>query len=562
MYAQNATPRSNEFDLRASLVVLRRRRWTLIIVVIAVLAIGAVSSYRKSPVYQSTATAILKAGAADSVLAEQLSSDPERRVQNEARLITSADTAQAVEDRLGFSGSVTVAAGGVDDVLEITATDGDPERAALIANTYAEVHRDLRATENRRAVRQARDEVQASLDEVERSAAANSQQLAQLNAARSTATDPAEIAALDTQITENQQIQQTLSSSANAYSQQLSELKTQEGLIASRPPIEILAPAAAPSTPISPNHRQDMTVVLVLGLLLGIAVVFVQEHLDDTIRVIDDVAAASRNLPSLAVVPAFADDPGRSIVTATQPMSHTAEAYRSLRTSVEFLALENELQTIQITSAQSGEGKTTCVVNLGVAFAQAGKSVIAVDCDLRRPRLHEYFGLDRHVGFTSVLLHESDLDSVIRSAPDVPNLSVLCAGPLAPNPSELLGSDGFGELIRTLAKEYAVVLIDSPPVLPVTDALVLSRVVDATIFLTSSGMSSKRRVHRSIDSLRQVGAPLVGTVLSAAPHEVAYGYVDYGYVDSGHVAYGPSNGGRSTNGGGRSWKRQHTKAAK
>lgn len=562
MYAQNATPSSNDFDLRASLVVLRRRRWTLIVVIIAVLALGAVSSYRKSPVYQSTATALLKAGAADSVLAEQLSSDPERRVQNEARLITSADTAQAVEDRLGFGGGVTVAAGGVDDVLEITATDGDPERAALIANTYAEVHRDLRATENRSAVRRAREEVQNSLDEVERSAAANSQQLVQLNAARSVATDPAEIASLDTQISENQQIQQTLTSSANAYSTQLSELKTQEGLIASSPPIEILAPAGVPSTPISPNHRQDMTVVFVLGVLLGIAVVFVQEHLDDTIRVIDDVAAASRNLPSLAVVPLFAGEQGRSIVTATQPMSHTAEAYRSLRTSVEFLALENDMQTVQITSAQSGEGKTTCAVNLAVAFAQAGKSVIVVDCDLRRPRLHEYFGLDRHVGFTSVLLHETDLDTVVRAAPDVPNLSVLCAGPLAPNPSELLGSEGFGEIIRTLGTRYSVVLIDSPPVLPVTDALVLSRVVDATIFLTSSGMSSKRRVHRSIDSLRQVGAPLVGTVLSAAPHEVAYGYVDYGYVDSGHVAYGPSNGSRSSTAGGRSWKRQQTKAAK
>jgi non-specific protein-tyrosine kinase len=561
MYAQNAAPTSNDFDLRASLVVLRRRRWTLLLVIIAVLAVGAVSSYRKSPVYQTTALALLKAGAADSVIAEQLSSDPERRVQNEAQLITSAETAQAVAEELGFSASVSVSAGGVDDVLEISATDGDPARAALVANTYAEVHRDRRAAENRRAVTEARDEVQQSLDQVEADAAANSQALVQLNQQRAITTDPAQIAALDTQISENQQIQQTLSSSSNAYSTQLSELKTQEGLIASSPPIEILAPAGVPSSPISPNHRQDLTVVLVLGVLLGIGVVFVQEHLDDTIRVIDDVAASTRNLPSLAVVPLHTGEPGRTIVTATQPMSHTAEAYRSLRTSVEFLALENDMQTIQVTSAQAGEGKTTCVVNLAVAFAQAGKSVIVVDCDLRRPRLHEYFGFDRHVGFTSVLLHESRLESVVRTTTEFPDLAVLCAGPLAPNPSELLGSEGFAEIIKSLTGSYSVVLIDSPPVLPVTDALVLSRVVDATIFLTSSGFSSKRRVHRSVDSLRQVGAPLVGTVLSAAPHEVAYGYVDYGYVDNGHIAYGPSSSGRGESSGGRSKKRQ-TKATK
>ncbi len=561
MYAQNATPSSNDFDLRASLVVIRRRRWTLIVVMLIVLVLGAASSYRKAPVYEATATALLKAGAADSVVTEQLSNDPARRVQNEARLMTSAETAQAVADQLGFAASVTVDAGGVDDVLEITSSGSDPERVALVANTYAEVHSERRAAENRRTVVRARQEVQNSLDDVEASIASNSQQLAQLNQERASTVDPARIAALDTQITETQQVLQTLNNNANAYTFQLGELETQQGLINSRPPVEILAPADVPTTPVSPNHRQDMTVVLVLGLILGIAVVFVQEHLDDTIRVIDDVAAASRNLPSLAVIPIHSEDSDRSIVITSQPMSHTAEAFRSLRTSVEFLALETNIQSIQVTSAQPGEGKTTCCVNLAAAFAQSGKSVITIDCDLRRPRMHEYFGLDRHVGFTSVLLHESDLDSVIRPAPDLPNLDVLCAGPLAPNPSELLGSEAFREILTTLADRYDVVVIDSPPVLPVTDALVLSRAVDATIFLTASGLSSKRRVHRSVDSLRQVGAPLVGTVLSAAPHEVAYGYVDYGYVDSSHLAYGPATRARKANGS-RPGKRQQIRANK
>mgnify|MGYP002682968040 CR=1 FL=1 len=166
----------------------------------------------------------------------------------------------------------------------------------------------------------------------------------------------------------------------------------------------------------------------------------------------------------------------------------------------------------------------------------------------------EFFGLDRHVGFTSVLLHEAQLDDVLRSAPEFPNLSILSAGPLAPNPSELLGSEGFAEIIRRLAADHSVVLLDSPPVLPVTDAVVLSRVADATIVVTSSGLSSKRRVQRAVSSLRQVGAPLVGTVLGSAPHEIAYGYVDYGYVP-----YGQSNGAKNGFGRSRSSARARTR---
>lgn len=535
MYAQNDPAGSNTFDLRASLVVLRRRKWTLIVVILVVVGLGLLSSFRKANVYEATATALLKASSAESLLSEQTSSDPERRVQNEAQLIESAETQRAVEEQLGFSASVSVAAGGDNDVLEITATGGDPERVALIANTYAQVHLDRRVAESLETVTNAKQEVRTSLQQLEEAAAATSAQLIALTQQRATALDPALIATLTTQINDAQQTQETQRQAAVAYNDRLSQLDTEEGLALSRPPIEVLDPASEPSSPVSPNHRQDLTLALVLGILLGIAVAFVQEHLDDTIRDLDDLAEATRGLPSLAVIPLHEGVDEHTILTAAKPMSHTAESYRSLRTSLEFLALESRIKTIQITSAQAGEGKTTSVVNLAAAFAQAGEKVIVVDCDLRRPRLHEYFGLDRHVGFTSVLLGEKRVDDVIRPAPDFPDLSVLAAGPLAPNPSELLGGDTFTAILKHLADAYSIVLLDSPPILPVTDALVLSRSADATLMLAASGMSSSRRVKRSVDSLRQVGAPLVGTVLSAAPHEVAYGYVDYGYV-----AYGPS----------------------
>ncbi len=554
MYTQNASSDRSNFDLRDSLAVLRRRKWTIIIVVLVVLALGAVMSYRKSPVYEASASLLLKAASQNSVLAETTSIDPERRVQNEAELLRGSRTAGEVESRLGFGAGVSVAAGGDSDVIEITASASDPERAALVANTYAEAHRDLRQQDALESLSGARQEVQLQIDDIDQNAAQLAQQIADLQTQRFNTPDPVVQADLDKQINQITQSRDALLRGRDAYVNDLGDLDIEEDLARQNPPLEILAPASAPGSPVSPDHRQDLTVTFVLGLLLGIAVAFVQEHLDDSVRNVNDLAKVTGGLPSLAIIPRHESTPEGEmppILTATKPMSHTAESYRSLRTSVEFLALEKRMQTIQVTSAQAGEGKTSTVVNLAVAFAQAGEKVIVVDCDLRRPRLHEYFGLDRHLGFTSVLLNERNLDEVVRVAPGFDNLQVLCSGPLAPNPSELLGGERFAEIIRKLSTDHTVVLIDSPPVLPVTDALVLSRVADATIVVASSGVSSKRRFARSVDSLRQVGAPLVGSVLNSAPLDVAYGYVDYGYV-----AYGNGTGSESRRRGRRKREKQ------
>lgn len=554
MYTQTASSDRSNFDLRDSLAVLRRRKWTIIIVALVVLALGAVMSYRKSPVYEATASLLLKAASQNSVLAETTSIDPERRVQNEAELLRGSRTAGEVESRLGFGAGVGVAAGGDSDVIEITASASDPDRAALIANTYAEAHRDLRQQDSLELLSGARQEVQLQIDNIDETAGQLAQQIADLQTQRFNSLDPVVQADLDKQINQVTQSRDAILRGRDAYVNDLGDLDIEEDLARQNPPLEILAPASAPGSPVSPDHRQDLTVTLVLGLLLGIAVAFVQEHLDDSVRNVNDLAKVTGGLPSLAIIPRHESTPEGEmppILTATKPMSHTAESYRSLRTSVEFLALEKRMQTIQVTSAQAGEGKTSTVVNLAVAFAQAGEKVIVVDCDLRRPRLHEYFGLDRHLGFTSVLLNERNLDEVVRVAPGFENLQVLCSGPLAPNPSELLGGERFAEIIRKLSTDHTVVLIDSPPVLPVTDALVLSRVADATIVVACSGVSSKRRFARSVESLRQVGAPLVGSVLNSAPLDVAYGYVDYGYV-----AYGNGTGSETRRRGRRKREKQ------
>jgi non-specific protein-tyrosine kinase len=245
----------------------------------------------------------------------------------------------------------------------------------------------------------------------------------------------------------------------------------------------------------------------------------------------DDLERAS-GLQTLALIPAvegWRDRDEARLVSVAEPTSPPAESYRTLRTSIQFLGLERPLRTLQVTSPAAGEGKTTTLANLAVALARAGQQVVVACCDLRRPRVHEFFGLSNGIGFTNVLLGEAPLSAVLQPVEGVERLAVLASGPLPPNPSELLASRRTADVLAALAGGADVVLVDSPPVLPVTDAAVLAGQVDATVLVATVGDTTRREVARAVEVLRQVGAPLVGTVLNGVPTEGGYGYSYDGY---------------------------------
>jgi receptor protein-tyrosine kinase len=204
------------------------------------------------------------------------------------------------------------------------------------------------------------------------------------------------------------------------------------------------------------------------------------------------------------------------------------EAYRALRTAIQFLGLDHPLRVLQITSPSASEGKTTTMANLGVALASTGRRVVLISSDLRRPRIDRFFGLSDDVGLTSVILGDVPLSAAVQRVPDVDGLFVLAAGPLPPNPSELLGSTHAEELFVALRAEFDMVLLDSPPVLPVTDAAVLSAYADATLLVATARKTRRRDFGRAVELLRQVEAPLVGSVLNGVTSEGGYGY-GYGY---------------------------------
>jgi capsular exopolysaccharide synthesis family protein len=294
-----------------------------------------------------------------------------------------------------------------------------------------------------------------------------------------------------------------------------------------------VSPAAEPGSPVSPDTFRNAMLALAIGLLLGVGLAFLRDYLDDTIRTKDDLELASSGIPVVGLIPAVAawkNHKTAYLVTADKPMSPAAEAYRTLRTSVQFLGLEQPLQTLVATSPAKAEGKTTTLTNLAVTLAQAGNRVVLLDCDLRRPRIHQFFGLTNEVGFTSVLLGTAPLAGALQSVEAYPSLSVLASGPPPPDPSELLSSQRTREVVDALRSRCDLLLIDSPPVLPVTDALVLSGFVDAMLLVVSADRTTKRGLSRAVELLMQMDAPLLGTVLNDVAPDRAYAYDHAGYA--------------------------------
>lgn len=201
------------------------------------------------------------------------------------------------------------------------------------------------------------------------------------------------------------------------------------------------------------------------------------------------------------------------LITFNQPKSRTAEAFRTLRTNIQFSDVDGNLKTIVITSTSPGEGKSTVLANLAVAFAQSGKQVLIVDCDLRRPTVHKNFNISNNIGLTNILIKDKLMDECINDT-KIDNLSAISCGPIPPNPSELLGSKRMVEFIKKAEEQFDVVLLDAPPVLAVTDAQVLSKVSDGVLLLSSYGSTEKKALVKSKEQLDKVGAKLLGVILN------------------------------------------------
>ncbi|MEX2374795.1 MAG: polysaccharide biosynthesis tyrosine autokinase, partial [Dehalococcoidia bacterium] len=294
--------------------------------------------------------------------------------------------------------------------------------------------------------------------------------------------------------------------------------------------VSIVEHAIPPTRPAAPRPLLNAILGSVLGLILASAIVLLIEYMDDTIKGSEQIQEAV-GLPTLGRIERFEGvQPGRDqLQSATRPRSPVAEAYRVARTNLTYaIDLGRDRKLLLVTSPGPGEGKTTTVANLSVVFGLAGHRVCVIDTDLRRPTIHRVFGLENGEGLTNLLLaRDPDIDrSVQRSL--YTNVSVVTAGPLPPNPSELLGSARMQEVLERLRARFDIVILDSPPALVVTDASVLSTLVDGLVVVARAGKTRRGALRATVAELAQSGRPIAGVILNRVRSREA-GYYAYGY---------------------------------
>lgn len=328
--------------------------------------------------------------------------------------------------------------------------------------------------------------------------------------------------------------------------------------------IDIVDQAYPPVSPTLQSRSSLLTLYSAIGLVFGIIFAFVLESLDTGLRSIAEIEAVT-GLASLALIPrdrkSSADAASqtslqRSISVLANPKSQFAESFRALRTSLLLSTAGHPPITILLTSATPSEGKTTISTNLACVLAQRDVRVLLIDADLRRPTVHHRFGLNGRIGLTTVLTGASTVEEAIQHVPDVPNLDILASGPVPPFPTEMLGSSTMTELLERLKTIYTHIVIDSPPLLSVTDGVVLARDSDAVVLIVRHGKSSRHVVRRARDLLLRAGAPLTGIALNAvdlnSPEYYGYyGYSGYSYAGVETSSWKPKSKARKSTEGDR-----------
>lgn len=284
--------------------------------------------------------------------------------------------------------------------------------------------------------------------------------------------------------------------------------------------------AQVPTEPISPKTERNVALGIMVGLLLGIVLAVLRDRLDNTVKdrkTVEEIAGSAM----VGTIPFDKEREVNQAINFNGGNSVSAEAYRELRTNLQFLSVDNPPKVIVVTSSLPAEGKTTTAVNIAAVLAEGGKKVCLVEGDLRKPRISKYLGIIGSVGLSSVLSGQAELDDVLQPVGST-GLTVLASGPIPPNPSELLGTSTARAVLADLRARFDYVIIDASPLLPVTDAAVLSAMADGALLIARHGKIKREQFSRAVGNLRSVGADILGTVITLTP-ERGRGVYEYKY---------------------------------
>jgi polysaccharide biosynthesis transport protein len=480
---------SRDGDTLAHALGVLRRRWLVVVAsVVACVAAALVQSALSDDAYEASARVVFGSPTlSDAALqVDRGVADPEREAATNVLIAESPEVASNVRRELdlqtsadGLLSSVSVEAEENADVLLITASSDDPRTAARIANAFASEYIAFKARADVQNIERAEEDLRSQLE------------------------------ALDEDADERDTIQESLQRLAS-----LRAVATGDARVIGR---------AQPPAATSGLGTMPLVVLAgILGLALGLAAVFLLETLDTRLNHLEDFEREYR-LPALAGIPTTA-------ARAGERGDEHLEPYRILRSAIDFARVSRELDVVMVTSAVPGEGKTTVAVNLAHAIALTGRQVVLVELDLRRPTFGQHLDIDPRRGVTTALMHQAPVSELLqRPFPGRPNLAVLPAGRLPPNPSELLGSPAMEELLEGMILEEAMVIVDAPPLLPVADAQVLlnQAAVDSSLIVARAGVTTRDEVRRTRAILDRHARQPIGLVVTGLDPAEAYGYEAY-----------------------------------
>jgi len=496
------------------------RRWLWLVALGALLAgsLAYLISRNTKPVYEANTTLLIAPGTAQALDSYSTLIASERLARTYAQLLYSAPVIDETYRRLEAMAAEGQVVGDLDSPFSISAiqvretqllgvsvTGTDPDLITAAANALVDGFIEWQASIQRERYAESKSNLALEMEQLQAQLADLEGRIQLLQDAGDSA-DQGELLRLQDQSVQVQNSYSALLSSYSAIG--LAEAN-------SSATVTVISPAVRPTVPIRPRILSNTLLAAVLGALAGVGLAFLLEYLDDTVKSPDDLKATG--LGVIGVVQRVHSNGKQAesrIFAVSQPTSLAAEAYRTLRTNLQFSSLDRPLRSLVVTSAVATEGKTTTAANLAVVMAQAGNRIVLVDGDLRRPSAHKLFNLSSRVGLTDALVEDPQaLDGYLQES-GIENLRVLAAGPIPPNPQELLGSQRMKELLRRLEEEADIVVLDTPPILAVSDANVLAARASGVLVVVNAGQTRRAAVRQAVEGLRKVGANVLGCVLN------------------------------------------------
>ena len=525
----------SELELGDYIRILRRRWPYVVLSLVTIVGLGLAFSITQQATYQATARVLITASDAQEELGRSNSNSSflTRELTNELNLAQGDQVERSVEATLGDLPDVNVRSATGGDILEFVAVSATPEEAAEAANTWANAYINLKREQAQTSIDTAVQTFRDSLTGLRNERQSVRSDLDALEDQLARATNESAIARLETQI---RRLEADLAPEMLVIDAQIEEISSSiarlqlSGSLVPEGTAQMFDQAFEPTEKSNAPLSRNLALSVVVGSIVAIAAALLADNLDRTIKTIEDLRAAVKIpfLGSVQKAPRHLTDKELALAALHHPEGPIADGYHQIRTALQFAFLGRDVNSLLITSANQSEAKTTSSSNLACAMSAVGLKVVLADVDFRRPRVHEVYGCEPEPGLSNHLIDGTPLHELVLTVEEANNnLVIMPSGSPPPSPGDLVGTPAFVDVIRLMEKEADLVILDAPPVLPVSDALTLARSVDSVMVVVYAGSTTRDQIRRTIESLTQVGAEIAGAVLVGVRFDPAYG--NYGY---------------------------------